>query len=84
MTMTNEYRTHLSQGGRVVIPAACRHALNLTEGQELVLRLEGDELRLYTVRQTLKRARVLLKKQAGGRSLAKELLAERRRDAQTE
>lgn len=82
--MTNEFRTHVTQGGRVVIPAACRQALNLTEGQEVVLRLEGDELRLYSVPQTLKRSRALLKKHAAGRSLAKELLAERRREAQTD
>jgi AbrB family looped-hinge helix DNA binding protein len=78
----NEIKTRLGPGGRVVIPAACRKAMGLAVGDELVLRLEDGELRLLTVERAVARAQALVRRYVKeGASLADDLIAERRRDA---
>ena len=42
----NEIRTKIAEGGRIVIPAEYRQALNLRVGDEVILRLEDDTLRV--------------------------------------
>jgi AbrB family looped-hinge helix DNA binding protein len=80
-----EARTRVNENGRVVIPAAFRKALGIQAGDEIVMRIEDDELRLSTqqrrIRNAQRRARQYLKP---GASLVKELLAERRRAARHE
>jgi len=44
--MDEETRTRVSQNGRVVIPASFRKALGINVGDEVVLRIEDDELRI--------------------------------------
>jgi AbrB family looped-hinge helix DNA binding protein len=76
-------RTKVAEGGRVVIPAEYRRAMGLSVGDEVVLRLEGDELRLTTMDQAIARAQSIVRKYVPeGRSLVDELLAERRREAE--
>lgn len=77
--MEHEARTRVNENGRVVIPASFRKALGIKVGDEIVLRIEDDELRISTqqrrIQQAQRRARQYLKP---GTSLVKELLAERR------
>jgi AbrB family looped-hinge helix DNA binding protein len=78
-------RTKVAEGGRVVIPAEYRRAMGLHVGDEVVIRLEGDELRLTTLDQAIARAQSTVRKYVSeGRSLVEELLAERRREAERE
>lgn len=83
--METETRTRINDNGRLVIPSSFRKALGIEAGDEVVLRLENDELRITTqqlrIRRAQERARKYLKP---GRSLAKELLAERREVAKRE
>ena len=51
-----DVRTKLTEGGRIVIPAEYRQALGLQVGDELILRLEDGEVRIFTLRQAIKRA----------------------------
>jgi len=75
----------MGKGGRLVIPAAYRKALGLREGVEVVVRLEGDELRILTFRQALRRAQDVVGRHVPkGRSLAVELIAHRREEAKRE
>ena len=74
----------LADGGRVVIPADYRKALGLTVGDEVILYLEDDEIRLIPRRLALKRAQELVRQYAGPRRLSDELIQERREDAQHE
>ncbi|MGQ0569986.1 MAG: AbrB/MazE/SpoVT family DNA-binding domain-containing protein [Armatimonadota bacterium] len=75
----------IGKNGRIVIPAAFRRALELDEGDEVILRLERDELRLLTARSGLRRAQELVSRYAPKRrSLAAELIAERRRESKRE
>jgi len=80
-----EARTRVNQNGRVVIPSSFRKALGIQVGDEVVLRLEDDELRITTqqrrIQQAQRRARHYLKP---GTSLVNELSVERRQAAKRE
>jgi len=83
--MAEEIRTRVNENGRVVIPSSFRKALGIEVGDEVVLRIEDDELRITTqqrrIQRAQRRARKYLKK---GSSLVNELLAERRESARNE
>ena len=73
-----QIKTKLGEGGRIVIPAEYRQALGLQVGDEVILRLEGKELRIFTLNQAIKRAQELVSHYIPlERSLADELIAER-------
>lgn len=75
----NQVKTKLAEGGRIVIPAEYRQALGLQVGDEVILRLEGKELRIFTLNQAIRRAQELVNRYVPrDRSLADELIAERR------
>jgi AbrB family looped-hinge helix DNA binding protein len=75
----NTMKTKVAEGGRIVIPAEYRQALGLNVGDEVIVSLEGDELRIFTISQAIKRAQALVRRYIPeGRSLSDELLTERR------
>ncbi|PYV98162.1 MAG: AbrB family transcriptional regulator [Acidobacteria bacterium] len=77
--MHTETRTRINENGRMVIPASVRKALGINPGDELVLRIEDDELRITTLKRRLERARQRIRRYVKpGRSLVDELIAERR------
>ena len=85
MTTGLETRTRINENGRMVIPASYRKALGINIGDEVVLRIEDDELRITTLKLRLEQARRRIRKYIKpGRSLADELIAERREAAQRE
>jgi AbrB family looped-hinge helix DNA binding protein len=85
MTIHDEARTRVNQNGRVVIPASFRKALGINIGDEVVVRIEDDELRISTLKQRVERAQRLVRKHVKpGTSLADELIAERREAAKRE
>jgi AbrB family looped-hinge helix DNA binding protein len=85
MTEQIETRMRVNENGRVVIPAAFREALGINVGDEVVLRIENDEIRITTLKRRLERAQRLVRKHVKpGESLAQELIAERREAARNE
>jgi AbrB family looped-hinge helix DNA binding protein len=71
--------------GRLVIPAAIREALGITDGDMLILRMVDGELRIATRESRLRRAREWIRQHVPpGVSLADELSAERREAAKYE
>ena len=56
MTSSQETRTRVNENGRVVIPAAFRKAMGINVGDEVVLRIEDNELRILTLKQRIERA----------------------------
>jgi len=83
--MEGETRTRVNESGRVVIPASFRKALGIRAGDEVVLRIEDDELRITTPKRRLERAQRMVRKYVKpGISLADELIAERREAARHE
>lgn len=78
-------RVVIGEGGRVVIPASYRQALALKEGEEVIIRLEEGELRILTPHHALQRAQMLVRRHIPAtRSLADELIEERRQEARRE
>jgi AbrB family looped-hinge helix DNA binding protein len=77
--------TKLGEGGRLVIPAEYRRALGVDAGDELVLVLEEDGLRITTPREGIRRAQALVRSYIPeSRLLSDELIEERRRASRLE
>jgi AbrB family looped-hinge helix DNA binding protein len=80
-----DVRTFITENGRIVIPSSFRRALGIEAGDELVLRLEEDELRITTQRLRLAKAKALVRRHiAPDVSLVDELIEERREAAKRE
>jgi antitoxin PrlF len=85
MTVKQETRTRVNENGRVVIPAAFRKAMGINVGDQVVLRIEDNELRISTLKQRIERAQRLVRQHVKpGTSLVDELIAERRKAAKRE
>lgn len=85
MTGHTETRQRVNENGRIVIPASFRKALGISTGDEVVLRMEDDELRITTLKRRVERAQRLVRKHVKrGTSLVDELIAERREAARNE
>ena len=83
--MEAETRLRVNENGRVVIPAPFRKALGISPGDEVILRLEDDELRITTMKRRIERAQRHVRKYVKrGVSLVDELIAERREAAKRE
>ncbi len=75
----SEYKTKVAEGGRIVIPAECRKALEIEVGDEVIMVLKEGELRIFTPSQAVKRAQNRITQYIPeGRSLSEELIRERR------
>ena len=82
MSLTPDLTTCVGEGGRVVIPANLRKKIGLNVGDQVVLRVENDELRIFTRKQALRQAQEFVRKLVEpGTSLADELMEERRAEA---
>jgi AbrB family looped-hinge helix DNA binding protein len=80
-----EVRLRVNENGRVVLPAAFRKALNIRPGDQVLARLEDDEVRITTLKHRLERAQRHVRQFVKpARSLADELIAERREAAKHE
>ena len=83
--MDGETRIRVNENGRVVIPAPYRKALGIKPGDEVILRMEDDELRITTMQRRIERAQRRVRQYVKpGVSLVDELIAERREAAKRE
>jgi AbrB family looped-hinge helix DNA binding protein len=72
----------IAEGGRVVIPAALRKELGLEIGDDVILELDDDELRLRSLRSAIYQAQAAVRRYVGKDvRLSDELIADRRREA---
>ena len=74
--------TRLTNGNRIVIPAAIRRSLGLRVGDSVTLVLEDNgEVRLLTQAEAVRQAQAFVRRHVSKeRSLVEELLAERREE----
>jgi AbrB family looped-hinge helix DNA binding protein len=83
--MHGDTRVRVNENGRVVIPAPYRKALGIKAGDEVILRMEDDELRITTRQRRIERAQRRVRQYVKpGVSLVDELIAERREAAKRE
>ncbi|MBI1954653.1 MAG: AbrB/MazE/SpoVT family DNA-binding domain-containing protein [Proteobacteria bacterium] len=84
--MMNDIRTKMGEGGRVIIPAVFRQALQLEVGDELILHIEANEIHITTPEQSLLKLQAKVKKhlEQESISLVDELIAKRRAEAKYE
>jgi AbrB family looped-hinge helix DNA binding protein len=78
-------KLRLGPDGRVVIPAAFREVLKLSEGDTLVASIADGELHLLTIQAAVRRAQAIVRRFVPeGVSLVDELLEDRRREVERE
>jgi AbrB family looped-hinge helix DNA binding protein len=83
--MNGDTFARVNENGRVVIPASFRKELGIKAGDEVILRMEDDELRITTMKRRIERAQRLVRKYVKpGTCLVDELIAERREAAKRE
>jgi len=79
LVVNSEARLRVNKNGQVVIPPSFRKALGINAGDEVLLRIEDDELHITTLKRRLERAqRLVCRHVPPGTSLVDELIAERR------
>jgi AbrB family looped-hinge helix DNA binding protein len=77
--------TKISAGGRIVIPADFRRELGVDVGDAVILRMVGGEMHVLTQSEAIRKAQALVRKSVPkGRSLVKELVQDRRKEAKRE
>lgn len=76
----NEFRAKMAENGRIIIPMACRRLLNIQPGEDLVLLVENQELRLFSLKHSLQSAKNIVRQHAKNKSLVKKLKTMRKSD----
>jgi AbrB family looped-hinge helix DNA binding protein len=77
----DQYTLYLGDRGRLSLPAALRRRLALKEGDRLLVTVEPDgTMRLASLNEQVRRGKGLFGHLASNRSLADELIADRRED----
>ena len=79
-------RAKVSESGRISLPAPFRKAIGLDQGGDVIVELDGHEIRIRTVDEVVARAQELTRKVLAGRrgSSVDEFLAARRAEAKRE
>jgi AbrB family looped-hinge helix DNA binding protein len=79
------FRIAVETGGRIALPPAVRKCLGVSEGDYVVLKAQRDgSVIVVSVKQVVDQAMGHLRDVAPGRSLADDLIAERREEARRE
>ncbi len=74
----------VAQNGRMVLPRSVRETLGMENGGIVVLSMEGNEVRLSSIRQSIKRAQQLYRQHVTDDLPVDEFIQERRADAARE
>lgn len=80
-----EIKTVLGRGGRISIPSGHRKALGLREGEEVIVGMADEAIRIESRDAAIERAQRLARARLGeGRTPFEELIRERREEAARE
>ncbi len=55
-------KVKLSPGGRIVVPTKMRKALTMEIGDELYMKVENQQLKIFNIRHAVKEAQALMAK----------------------
>ena len=74
-------KVKVSKGGKISIPSACKKALNISDGDELLFDISDNQMVISPVRFTLQKVRKFLKdRNSNNKSLVDELIQERKQE----
>lgn len=76
--------TKITEGGRVIIPVEYRRALNLEVGDEVVCILDEGEMRIIPRQEAFRRAQNIIRQYVKSRSLAAEVISQRKEESHHE
>jgi len=80
-----EFKSIMSENGRIVIPAKCREALHILPGEVVIIRVEGQEAKICSAKFAITQAqKIVAHAMKGKKSLVEELIKSRRREAENE
>ncbi|MBC8267348.1 MAG: AbrB/MazE/SpoVT family DNA-binding domain-containing protein [Rhodospirillaceae bacterium] len=83
--ISDQVSVPVGPGGRIVVPAPYRKAMGIVEGEQVMLRLVGDEVHIGSRAAEIRRAQDLVAKHVSADlSLVDELIEERRHEADRE
>lgn len=71
----------VAQNGRMVLPRAVRNALGMADGGTIVVSIEGDEVKLSSIRNSIRRAQALYRQHTTDDSSSDAFIADRRAEA---
>lgn len=78
-------RVRIVEGGKLVIPAAMRRELGINAGDTVMVDIDHGELRVRSIKKAIECAQAILRRYVPeGVSLADELIADRRAEAERE
>lgn len=82
----NSAKAKVSESGRLSIPAELRRAVGLERGGDVVVELDGRDIRIRTVDEVMAQAQALTRRLLAGQPDASvdAFLAERQREAEEE
>lgn len=80
------YTTRIEKSGRILIPASVRRRLGLSEGSQIIVKVEDSgAIQLTSRSQALAKAREQVRKYVpAGRDLVDELIRDRRAEVESE
>jgi AbrB family looped-hinge helix DNA binding protein len=85
MSHSEHFTVVVGHRGNFVLPAEVREHLGVRPGDRLIISIDDDgAVRIVSARDVARRSRGMYRHVAPGRSLADELIADRRREAQME
>ena len=82
--MSSSMDVRVAPNGRMVLPRSVRDALGITGAGVIVLSVEGTEVKLTSMRQSIKLAQALYRKHATNDLSVDDFIAERRAEAASE
>lgn len=82
--MKQDMDIRVAANGRMVLPRTVREALGVSGAGVVVLSIDGDQVKLSTMQQSLKRAQALYKSSAIVDKSSEDFLFERRKETMRE
>ena len=80
----NAMSARVTQGGRLVLPAAVRRSMKITDGEVVMLEMHGKVLQVISLRDRLEAVQSVCSKVLTGGRVVDEFLEDRRREAAKE
>jgi AbrB family looped-hinge helix DNA binding protein len=76
--MGKAFDARVARNGRLVLPKMVREALGMADGGTVVFSVEGDEVKLTSIQQSVRHAQSLYRQYATRNASVDDFLAERR------